>query len=48
MKTWTYHTPDFDACIKIVKDGRCAGLRIDWLRTIIKWEFIYVLKYQAE
>jgi hypothetical protein len=48
MKTWTYITPDFDACIKIVKMGRCAGLRIDWMRSIMKWKFIYVLKYVAE
>jgi hypothetical protein len=46
--TWTYITTDFEQCIKIVKMGRCAGLKIDWIKSIIYWKWFFQLKYIAE
>jgi len=45
MKTWTYITPDFEQCKKIVLMGRCAGLSIAWMRSVLKWQWFYELKY---
>jgi hypothetical protein len=43
--TWTYYTPDFSMCEKIVRDGRCLDLKINWLRSFLAWDFIYQLEY---
>jgi len=48
MKTWTYLTPDFEQCVKIVKMGRCSGLKIDWMRSLLKWTWMYQLTYLPE
>ncbi len=41
MKPMTIETDDFNTIIRLAQSGELYSLSIDWINTILNWNFFY-------
>ena len=46
MKPITLYTDDFDTIKKLANRGELLSLKIDWIRTIFTWNFMFKCRFQ--